>query len=218
MPSDIKAVLFDLDGTLLDTHDMILASFRHATQEVLGHSFPEDVLMAKVGQPLETQMRDFTDDEVLQRRLLESYRTYNHAVHDQMVKPFDGIVEMLEALREAGLAMGVVTSKRHALAARGLEVCGLGRFMSCVVGPDDFPAHKPDPGPVVFGCQLLGVQPAECVYVGDSPFDIQAGNAAGCRTIAAPWGMFALDALKAQAPAEIAADPIDVVRLLKPAV
>lgn len=200
MARKIKAVLFDLDGTLLDTHDLILASFRHAISEVLGRTFPEEVLMQKVGQPLDVQMWDFTDDPDVHERLLTTYREHNHRIHDDYVRAFPGVAEALSQLKEVGVPMGVVTSKRHALAQHGLDVCGLAGFVDCLVGPDDYPAHKPDPGPVRYGCELMGFAPEECLYVGDSPFDMQAGNGAGCTTVAVAWGMFAREVLEAQAP------------------
>lgn len=214
MAGSFKAVLFDLDGTLLDTHELILASFRHSMDEVLGASFPEEELMKKVGQPLETQMWDFTDDPAVHERLLTVYRNYNHEVHDECVRAFDGVSSMLADVRERGLRVGVVTSKRHALAQRGLEVCGLADYVECLVGPDDFPAHKPDPGPVAYGCELLGCAPSECLYVGDSPFDTQAGNGAGCTTVAVCWGMFSPEVLAASSPSHTIEKPEELAALL----
>lgn len=96
--------------------------------------------------------------------------------------------------------MGVVTSKRHAMAQRGLEMSGIADHFQCLIGHDDWPEHKPAPGPILRGCELLGVAPECSLYVGDSPFDIQAGNAAGCATAAALWGMFPREALAAERP------------------
>lgn len=214
MSCAIKAVLFDLDGTLLDTHDLILTSFRYTMDKVLGESFPEEVLMKKVGQPLETQMWDFTDDPDVHEQLLATYRAYNHEVHDERVRAFAGVADMLASVKERGLRIGVVTSKRHALAQRGLEVCGLAGYVECLVGPDDFPAHKPDPGPVRYGCELLELDPSECLYVGDSPFDMQAGNGAGCVTVAVTWGMFSRDLLAANSPTHTIDEPEGLAALL----
>ncbi|MBC2888692.1 HAD family hydrolase [Gordonibacter massiliensis (ex Traore et al. 2017)] len=196
----VRGVLFDLDGTLLDTERLILVSFRHAVETVLGKSIPDERLMAKVGQPLTVQMWDFTDDQVVHDELLGTYRTYNERVHDDLVGIFPGVADALAELRGRGLALGVVTSKRHEAALRGLSVFGLDAGFDFLIGSDDWPAYKPDPGPVVHGCDLLGLQPRECVYVGDSPFDIQAGNGAGCTTVAALWGMFPEAALEAESP------------------
>ena len=214
MLDSVKAVLFDLDGTLLDTHDLILASFRHATSQVLGLDIPEEQLLAKVGQPLEVQMRDFTDDPILQKELLEVYRAHNHSVHDQCVRTFFGIDEMVSQLAAAGLRMAVVTSKRQALAWRGLEVCGLAEFMEFVVAPDVFPAHKPDPAPVAYACELMGLKPAECLYVGDSPFDIESGNGAGCVTVAVTWGMFACEEFELRNPDYVINAPEQLLAML----
>ncbi|MGI6033579.1 MAG: HAD family hydrolase [Coriobacteriales bacterium] len=186
----LKAVLFDNDGTLVDTYDLLLASFRYATREVLGHELPEEVLMAKVGTPLADQMKDFTDDPVLQKQLLDTYRSYNHRVHDERVSVFSGELNALDRLQDAGFAMGVVTSKMHRLTQHGLDVLGLDRYFTVLMGADDSEKHKPDPEPVVLGCERLGVAPEDCAYVGDSPFDMAAGKAAGCFTVGVTWGMF----------------------------
>ena len=120
-----KGILFDNDGTLVDTHEIILASFRHCTRTVLGKVIPDEVLLRKVGQPLAVQMRDFTDDPAQQEELLRVYREYNHAIHDDAVRAFPGVAEGLAELDRRGFALGVVTSKMHALAWRGLQRTGL---------------------------------------------------------------------------------------------
>lgn len=196
----IKAILFDLDGTLLDTHDLILESMQHAVKEVLRKEIPPEHLMAKVGQPLTTQMWDFTQSQELHDELLRVYRAYNAVKHDGMVRPFDGVEDTLQTLVDQGFPVGVVTSKRHEAAMQGLRLFGLERFLSCMIGADDWPEHKPDPGPVVHGAQLLGLGADACMYVGDSPYDIQAGNSAGCTTAAALWGMFSEATLVAERP------------------
>lgn len=207
---DVQAVLFDLDGTLLDTYRLILESFRHATREVLGAPLPDAVLMAKVGMPLAEEVKDFTDDPALQAELVRVYRAHNERVHDELVRVFPGVPEMLGELGDCDVRMGVVTSKRSDLAQRGLEVCGLGGRFEFVIGSDMCARHKPDPEPVLLGCARLEVDPAVCAYVGDSPFDIVAGNAAGCASIAATWGMFSEEDLVAAAPARVAHAPAEV--------
>lgn len=213
--SQYQAVLFDLDGTLLDTYALILDSMRHCTTEVLGEEYPESRLMCGVGTPLAAQMATYSDDPAVQQALLHSFRTFNEAAHDERVRPFEGVVETIAALHELGLPLGVVTSKRHALAAHGLELFGMLEKMSCVIGPDDFPEHKPKPGPVRHACELLGIKPEEALYVGDSPFDMQAGNGAGCPTVAVTYGMFPRERLEAENPTFIidsACELLDLVR------
>ncbi|MDR0515020.1 MAG: HAD-IA family hydrolase [Coriobacteriaceae bacterium] len=197
---DIKAVLFDLDGTLIDTQALILASMNHTMDTVLGKSFPPEVLMHKVGQPLAVQMRDFVDSDEACEELLRVYRAHNAAVHDSLARPFEGAQATLDALARAGYPLGVVTSKRHEPAMHGLRLFGLDGYFAFLIGSDDCDTHKPDPGPVVLGTQLIGHKPEECLYVGDSPYDMMAGKAAGAFTAAALWGMFPREALEEQAP------------------
>ena len=199
----MKGVLYDNDGTLVDTYDLILASFRHSTRTVLGRIIPDEVLMRKVGQPLLVQSRDFTPNEDEQTEILRVYREYNHEVHDDVVRAFPGAREALAELAERGVKMGVVTSKMHDLAWRGLEITGLAPYLDCCIGADDCEHYKPEPEPVLRGLEALGLAADECWYVGDSPFDIQAGNAAGCPTAAVTWGMFSEADLAAAHPDRI---------------
>lgn len=198
----IRAILYDNDGTLVDTHDLILASMRHATKAVLGREFPEEVLMHGVGTPLDTQLLELADgDEELGAELARVYREHNHSIHDQSISLFAGVADGLRALHDAGLKQGVVTAKRHWLAQHGLEVMGVWEHLDCLIGADDCPKAKPDPDPIVMAADVLGVSPQECVYLGDSPYDMQAGLAAGCVTVAALWGMFPQDVLESFGPA-----------------
>ena len=182
---DVRGVLFDLDGTLLDTQRLILVSFRHAVETVLGKSMPDELLMAKVGQPLTVQMWDFTDDQEVHDELLAVYRDYNARVHDDLIRIFPGV--------------------------RGLATFGLDGAFDLLIGSDDCAAHKPDPGPVLQGCRQLGLRPEECAYVGDSPFDLQAGRGAGCPTAAVLWGMFPEEVLLAEKP-EVACRNVEELR------
>ncbi len=196
----VDAVLFDLDGTLIDTYELILVSMQHAVREVLGKDLPDNRLMCKVGQPLAVQMRDFTDEESQYEELLRVYREYNAIRHDELAKPFPETEATLEALRLAGYPLAVVTSKRHAAAMKGLRLFGLDAYFSHVVGSDDVKRPKPDPEPVRYGAELVGAAPQHCLYIGDSPYDIQAGRGAGSLTAAALWGMFSEAELKGLHP------------------
>lgn len=196
----IAAVLFDLDGTLIDTVDHILASFRHTTKVVLGRPLPDHVLMHNVGIPLKAQMREFTDDEQVAEELLVEYRAFNHACHDKMAKLYPGTVEVLTGIQRRGVPMGIVTSKGTPMARRGIELFELGEYFDVVVTADDVTRHKPDPYPVLRAAELLGISAAKCAYVGDSPHDVEAGRAAGALTVAITWGVSDAARLKAAGP------------------
>ncbi|MBI5230841.1 MAG: HAD-IA family hydrolase [Coriobacteriales bacterium] len=184
----LDCILFDLDGTLVNTIELILASFRHATREVFGHAIPDDALLRNVGIPLRAQMAEFDPDRV--DELLAVYRAYNAEVHDRMIREYEGTDEALTSLKAEGLVLGVVTSKSRGPALRGLEVYGLDRHMDLVLTSDDTDAHKPDPTPLLEAARRLDVAPARCAYVGDSPHDMTAARAAGMVAIAALWGPF----------------------------
>lgn len=208
----LRAILFDNDGTLVDTHDLILANFRAATKEVLGKEYTEAEYMAKVGQPVTMQVKDFSDDTAVQDELVRAFRVSNAKLHDQMISAFPGTKEALQQLSDAGFSLGLVTSKLRSVAWGGLELLGLAPFMSCAVGSEDTEKHKPNPDPIEYGCSLANVDPSECLYVGDAPFDIQAGNAAGCKVAAVTWGMFEEGRLAAENPQVICHTWDDVVR------
>lgn len=210
----VEAVLFDLDGTVVDTIPHILASFRHATAEVLGEALSDEVLLHHVGVPLARQMRYFTDDEAQADALLLSYRAFNHRTHDDMARLYPNTLSALTAVHGAGLPMGIVTSKSRVMAERAIALFDLGHFFQVVVTADDTESHKPDPLPVRYAAQLLGMDPARLVYVGDSPADIACGKGAGSATVGAAWGVASTERLAAAEPDAIIADIGDLPALL----
>lgn len=183
----VEVVLFDLDGTLIDTLDLIRESMRYTTATVLGEALPDEVLMHNVGVPLIVQMREF--DEARADEMLRVYREHNWRVHDALVKEYPGVEPALQALVGAGYRLGIVTSKARAVAQRGLERFDLAPFFDVIVSYDDVPVHKPEPYPLTHAADALGVSALQCAYVGDSPHDMAAAAAAGCVAVAALWGV-----------------------------
>ena len=162
--SSIKGVLLDLDGTLVDTEALILASFRYATKTVLGRDIPDEELRAKIGQPLTVQMWDWADgSQEVHDKLFDTYLEHNDRVHSQLIRSFPDTTVVLGKLAAAGLPLGIVTSKRSGNARRAMESTGIEGYFDFLVAPDTFPAHKPDPAPVLHGCELFGVSPDECI-------------------------------------------------------
>ena len=189
MPSRPLAVLFDLDGTLLDTMELILASARHAFDGYEGG--PSDAAwLAGVGTPLHAQLREFARDEAHVLPLAERYRAYQREHHDRLTRCYTDVPATLAELQRRGHPMAVVTSKMGAIARRGLAWTGLDAYLPLVVGADDTTRHKPDPEPVHVALDRLGYPAAEALFVGDSPFDMAAGRAAGVVPVAACWGPF----------------------------
>jgi pyrophosphatase PpaX len=209
---DTHAVLFDLDGTLLDTVELILSSFRHATAAVLGRQLPDEVLVKNVGVPLAVQMREI--DEARAEDLLAAYRIHNGEHHDRVVTAFPGVARVLDELALRGLPMGVVTSKSRSVAERGLTITGIRDRFAIVVACEDTERHKPDPDPLAFAADALGVDLRYCVYVGDSPHDVRAGRAAGARAVAVTWGVASAEDLLAEGPDAIIDDLSDLPKML----
>lgn len=202
----LGAALFDFDGTLVDTTDLIYQSMRHATGEVLGREISRDVLMANVGQPLPRQMELLSAEHA--EALLDSYRLHNEENHDALIREFPGVEESLARLKAAGVRVGVVTSKRRFSVDMALKnFPGLGDVVDQWVTMEDTTEHKPRPEPLLKGLEMLGNVPREqAAYVGDSPFDVTAAKAAGVESVAVSWGAFSEDALRAAEPDQLVPD------------
>jgi pyrophosphatase PpaX len=197
--SCVEAVLFDLDGTLIDTVELIRVSFRYATEKVLGHALPDELTMANVGQPLRTQFEDLAPGHA--DELVRVYREFNRAHHDELARSYPGTVEALTEIERHGLPMGVVTSKGSEGAQAGLALFGLERFFQVVVTADDVAVHKPDPYPLRAAAAALGIPLGYCVYIGDSPHDMQAAVSGGAIAVGALWGAFSARDVLAPGPA-----------------
>ena len=200
MPSPSRAVLFDLDGTLIDSIDLIVNSARHAFEKC-GHAMPAaEEWVADLGTPLRAMFGRFVTDEAVMAELVVGYREYQLANHDRLVRPYDEGGATLRTLHKRGFALAVVTSKVESLAQRGLAHVGLDGFFDVVVGLESCTRHKPDPEPVHIALDRLGLPPESAAFVGDSPHDMSAGRAAGVTTIAALWGPFTRDQLAVSGP------------------
>ena len=179
-------VLFDLDGTVVDSGGIILASMRHATREVLGRDFGDAELMQAVGGPgLEAQMAVFAPGQV--DELVRVYRDHNEPLHEEL-EACAGMEDVLLRLREEGRRLGVVTAKRRSTVELAFARVPLAHLFETVVGGDETERHKPDPEPLLLAAERMNASPAETAYVGDSPFDIRAAKAAGMHAIAVTWG------------------------------
>jgi pyrophosphatase PpaX len=179
-------ILFDLDGTVVDSGAIILASMRHATREVLGEEYSDAQLLQAVGGPgLEAQMAVFAPDRV--DELVCVYRAHNEPLHDELVA-CAGMEDVLVRLHEEGRRLGVVTAKRRSTVELAFARVPLSHLFETIVGGDETTRHKPDPEPLLLAAERMDADPAQIAYVGDSPFDIRAAKAAGMHAVAVTWG------------------------------
>lgn len=190
MTPNYSGILFDLDGTLVDSIGLIIESYRHTMSQHL-ESVPQDAeWLATLGQPLRIQLRKFAKSPEHLESMFQTYLEHNQANHEQLVRPFPGMIEAVAALERAGYALAVVTSKIRANTDRELASVGLSEFFKVTVTADDVTNPKPDPEPVRMAAEKMGIAASEALMVGDSVFDLRAGRAAGADTAAALWGPF----------------------------
>jgi len=195
----VDCVLFDLDGTLIDTVDLIHRSFDYAVKRVLDRKLTKEELLRNMGRPLAVQMRVFSPAKA--EELLNAYNDHNLAEHDKNISAYPGAAVTLRRLRvDRRVGLGIVTSKKRDLCLRGLELTKLFDFFEIIVAMEDTIRHKPEPEPVLTALRALGKEPERTVFVGDSPFDIAAGKSAGTITAAALWGPFAVKTLREAGP------------------
>lgn len=209
-----QTVLFDLDGTLIDSVRLILDSYHHTLAR---HGLPprtDQHWLEGLGTPLRTQFREWSEDPDRIEAMVLTYREYNLANHDRQVTAYPGVVEMVTAVRAAGIRTALVTSKNREGALRGLRLVGLGDSMEIVIGADDVTNHKPHPEPVLRALETMAVAPGQALFVGDSVHDMSSGRAAGTATGAVLWGPFGRDHLAPTAPDHWFESPDQLVTLL----
>jgi pyrophosphatase PpaX len=194
------ALLFDLDGTLADSIALLLASFHHTFEAHDKPVPPDEEWIAGIGTPLITQMRHFVPTEIEAQRMILTYREFQRTHHDEMLREFEGVGETLALLKSRGHLTALVTSKGNDLAHRALAWLHLTRHIDLVVGMDSTARHKPNPDPVLHALAELGSTPSDALFLGDSPHDIEAGNAAGVTSVAALWGPFSRTVLERASP------------------
>lgn len=202
MSARIRTVLLDLDGTLIDSTELILASFRHTLRAHREEAPPDAEWLETMGRPLRSQLRAFARDEAETEAMMETYREHNLALHDELLRPFPGVREYVERLGREGFRLAVVTSKLRDGTLRGLRACGYRpEWFAAVVTASDVRRHKPHPEPVRAALAGAGESdPARSLFVGDSVWDMRAGRAAGTRTAAALWGPYDRERLEPTLP------------------
>jgi pyrophosphatase PpaX len=210
----VRVVLFDLDGTLIDSGPIIIASMRHASLTVLGVEPDEERVRAAIGGPgLVSQMQDLDPDRV--DELIEAYRAHNEPLHEEL-EAFVDVLALLPTLRAEGRLLGIVTAKRLRTVALALDrFPTLREHADVIVGMEDTERHKPDPDPILEALRRLEASPGEAAYVGDSPFDIAAAKAAGVLAVGVTWGgIHSAERLAEERPDALVSSPEELLDAL----
>jgi pyrophosphatase PpaX len=206
-----RAVLFDLDGTLVDSVELIVKAAQFAFASRPGPRPDRAQIMAGIGRPLVEQFRDYAEDEEAVAAYVQAYREYQLTHHDTLTAAYPGVNDVVAHLRANGKSLGVVTSKIEPLAHRALQFIGLQDCFAVVVGIESTARHKPNPEPLLYALERLAATPDEAVYVGDSPFDVQAARHAGMTSIAVTWGAFTEATLRTHEPHFVVRSPSELL-------
>lgn len=210
----VRAVLYDFDGTLADSTELIMRCYRHTMATHLGQAPPDEEWLRGFGTPLETQIARFARTPAERQAMLATYREHQDQLHDTLVRPFPGAARTVAELARRGVALALVTSKLRRGTLRGMDLCGLTEHFPVIITPEDVRNPKPHPEPVLAALRRLRVDAPEAVFVGDSPHDMASGREAGTRTAAALWGPFPRAALLAERPDVLLHRPEDVLDLV----
>ncbi|MCX5756358.1 MAG: HAD-IA family hydrolase [Gemmatimonadetes bacterium] len=186
----LPAVLFDMDGTLLDSIELILAGAVFAFEGREGNRPTRDEWRALIGTPLDAMLAKWSSGPEDVLLLRARYRQFQLENHDSYVSLYDGVESALRELHARGHPLGIVSSKLDAGIRRSMDFYKLTPLFDVIVGMDHTAHHKPHPEPVRFALGKLGVAPNDAIFVGDSPHDIESGNAAGVETVGVTWGAF----------------------------
>jgi pyrophosphatase PpaX len=205
-------VVFDLDGTLVDTIGLIVASYQHAFRTVLGRELPEARIKAWIGQPLVRCFQEASPEHA--DELAAVYTQWNSANTERLIRPYAGVDGLLRDLASAGVRVAVATSKRQAPARVALSLTGLESLVPTLVTMEDTPVHKPDPAPLRLAVHRAGGVAASAVYVGDAVVDVVAAAAAGMSSIGVLWGAGVRGDIEAAHPTALAATVDDLRALL----
>lgn len=204
----IKGILFDFDGTMADTIPLIMTSFHEACRQVLGHELPEKQIIDTFGLSLPDAMKVLAENPSQVDPLRAAYREFFYENHDSMIQPMEGVEATVATLAAKGIKMAIVTSKKHNMALRSLQCVNLDRYITEIVAFGDTEHSKPHPEPMEVAASRLGLKPSECLCVGDSPFDLVSGRAAGAVPVAVSYTTLDWDLMEREGQPQYVVDDL----------
>lgn len=185
MTTKITTLLFDLDGTLIDTNDLIITTFLHTLEKYYPSKYTREDVLPFMGPTLQETFEGIDPDRV--EEMILDYRTYNLANHDLLVKEFVGVLETIQILQEKGFKLAIVSTKVYDTVLKGLKLTKMDAFFDIIVAMEHVSKVKPDPEPIFNALEQLGSTPEETIMVGDNYHDILAGKNAGTKTAGVAW-------------------------------
>ena len=186
-------VLFDLDGTILDTNELILSSFMHTLEVNQPGKYTRQDVIDEMGGPLVEMLRKFDPDNA--EELVAVYRKYNWEEHDRLVTIFPYVQQVLKTIKDEGFKTALVTTKQRSSAIHGMELYEIDQYIDYVVGMEDTASHKPSPEPLLLAMENIGARADQTIMVGDNPVDILGAKNAGVASCGVAWSMRGADYL-----------------------
>lgn len=208
----INTLLFDLDGTLINTNELIIQSFLHTLEKYFPNKYTREDTYAFIGPSLHDTFVKM--DETKVEEMIEVYRKFNHEQHDALVTEFEGVFETIEQLHKKGYKLGIVTTKVRSTVEMGLKLTKLDQFFDCIITLDDVKKAKPDPEPIYKALKLLDAKAEEAMMIGDNYHDILAGKNAGTKTAGVAWALKGADYLKQFHPDYMLDTMSDLLKIL----
>lgn len=212
MKNNITTILFDLDGTLIDTNELIISTYLHTLEKYYPGKYQREDVLPFLGPTLHEVFENM-DPERVEEMILE-YRTYNLANHDLLVKEFVGVMETIEILKKKGYKLAIVTTKREDVAFKGLQLMKLDPFFDFMIAYDHVKKVKPDPEPIFLALEKLDSKPEETLMVGDNFHDVLAGKNAGTKTAGVAWTIKGRDYLAKYEPDYMLENMTDLLTIL----
>jgi pyrophosphatase PpaX len=212
MKNNINTILFDLDGTLIDTNELIISTYLHTLEKYYPGKYKREDVLPFLGPTLH-EVFGAMDSERVEEMVLE-YRTYNLANHDALVKEFVGVMETIETLKKKGYKLAIVTTKREDVAFKGLRLMKLDHFFDVMIAYDHVKKVKPDPEPIFLALEKLDSVPEETLMVGDNFHDVLAGKNAGTKTAGVAWSIKGREYLAKYEPDYMLENMTDLLSIL----
>lgn len=210
----LKAILFDLDGTLVNTNQLIFNSFQQAFKELLkDRVLSNEEIIDCIGPTLEQTGEKYYPQDP--SSFVKCYRHYYQINHDEMIEIFPGIIQMLESLKQLELRLVIVTSKKRDMTIKALQYLKIYDYFDLIISSDDINSPKPHPEPIETVMKYYGLTQDECLMVGDNSHDIECAHAAGVKSVAVGWAMRGADYLKKYHPTYIIDEANDLLTVIK---
>ncbi|ENH98441.1 pyrophosphatase PpaX [Gracilibacillus halophilus YIM-C55.5] len=208
----VETILFDLDGTLINTNELIIASFTHTAEQFGDRKYSREEILDFIGPPLTESLAKINPDKV--DDMMETYRKHNYENHETYVEAYPTVVDTINRLKQEGYQLGIVTTKLNDTAKLGLEITGMDQAFDVLIGLDDVDHAKPHPEPILEAIDQLKANPMTTLMVGDNYHDIEAGHNAGVQTAGVSWSIKGKEILEQHEPNYMLDEMADLLEIV----